>query len=321
MKYKSCKHLRHSIGFYRDEVVICCQSQIKTFEYYSLLKNYNGEKIDWKKLTNERIKEIEKLKNNNINKYCDGCIHVKEDFWEEYEPYIDNITISHWTHCNCDCIYCGLDKRPKKKPYKFLPILKEMKKQNILNFDGFLLFGGGEPTCLKEFPDILKFFYKNNIKNVQINSSGITYNREIAKYLSKEGMRLTISPDSSDRQTYLKIKNVDKFEQVWNNIKKYAKAQKDNIYALRTKYILIENINDTKEQILNWLLLSKNSGVKIVILEIESDWFAHIQNNIPEHIVNLFNYFEEAAEELGLKVEYYAIGEFIKPLMSKYQNK
>ena len=46
-------------------------------------------------------------------------------------------------------------------------------------------------------------------------------------------MRLTISPDSSDRQTYLKIKNVDKFEQVWNNIKKYAKAQ--NLWGLKDK--------------------------------------------------------------------------------------
>lgn len=323
MKETSCYYLRHAIAFQGDEIVVCCHSMIRVMEYYSLLKNFNGEKINWKELNEKRMNGLEDLRNNTPNKYCKNCPQISDDFWgsiDDCKPYINNITISHWTHCNCNCIYCGLDKKAKKKQFKILPVLKEMKKQDILKFDGYLLFGGGEPTCLKELPDILNFFYKNNIKNVQINSSGIDFNRTIAKYISREGTRLTISPDSYDRESYLKIKRVDKFEQVWENIKKYVKAQKNNIYGVRTKYILLQGINSTKEQIYKWLLLSKNAGINCVIMEIESSWYAKIQNNIPEDIVELFNYFEEKAEELGMNTDYYTIGEFIKPLMNKYKN-
>ena len=320
MKYISCKYLRHAIQFWKDEISICCQSGIRFPEYFTLRRNYNGEKINWKELFELREKSLEDLKNNNPNKYCNGCIYMKEDYWDEYKPFINSIIISHWTNCNCNCIYCKLDKKPKKKPYAFLPILKEMKKQNILVFNGHLLFGGGEPTCLKEFPKILEFFYKNNIEDVQINSSGIDFSRTIAKYISKENTMLTISVDSADKLTYQRIKRVNKFEQVWKNIKKYTKAQKDNIYGVRTKYILLYRLNDSKTEIYNWLLLSKNAGVNCVIMDMESVWFSRIKNNIPERIIDLFNYFEEKAEELNLKTEYYAVGEFIKPKMKKYQS-
>ena len=317
MSYESCEHLRHSIQFWGDQISFCCQSGIRTPEYFCMVKKYNGEKLDWENLNNQRLQHLENMKNGIKNVFCDGCDHAKMDNWEEYTPKINSIIISHWMRCNSNCIYCDLDKNEKKKPYKMLPVLEEMKSYNLIDFKGKLLFGGGEPTCLDEFEEILEFFYENGIEDVQINSSGIKFNNTIAKYLDRETTKLTISPDSSDKDLYKRIKRVDKHKDVWNNIKKYTSEQKDNRYGMRTKFILIPGVNSSKRQIENWLVKSKESGVNSVILDVESKWYAINKENIPQTLIKLFLCFENKAKELGLETSYYAVGEFIKPLLQK----
>lgn len=317
MSYESCEHLRHSIQFWCDQISFCCQSGIRTPEYFCMAKNYNGEKLDWDKLNAERAEHLDNMKNGIKNIYCDGCEYAKLDDWEEYTPKINSIIISHWTKCNSDCIYCKIDKNEKKKPYKIIPILKDMKAKNLIDFKGRLLFGGGEPTCLDEFEKILDFFYKNEIEDVQINSSGIKFSKTIAKYLEREGTKLTISPDSSDEALYRKIKRVNKHKDVWNNIKKYAAMQKQNIYGVKTKFIILPGINIGEKEIENWLIKSKENGVNSVILDVEAKWYAKYKENIPQKLIGLFNFFETKAKEMGLKTSYYAVGEFIKPLLQK----
>ncbi len=317
MEYESCEHLRHSIQFWRDQISFCCQSGIRTPEFFCMVKEYNGEKLDWDSLNNQRLQHLENMKNGIKNVFCNGCDYAKTDDWEDYTPKINSIIISHWMRCNSNCIYCDLDKNEKKKPYKMLKVLEEMKNHNLLDFKGKLLFGGGEPTCLDEFEKILEFFYKNGIEDVQINSSGIKFSNTIAKYLDRDGTKLTISPDSSDKELYLKIKRVNKHNDVWKNIKKYASKQKGNRYGVRTKFIILPGINNTKKHIENWLIKSKENGINSVILDVETRWYTQHKENIPQSLIDLFLFFEEKAKELELETNYYAVGEFIKPLLHK----
>ncbi len=324
MKYKSCEFLRHAIMFWTNQIDYCCHSGIRFLEFYKIKEPYNGEALDWDLLMRERKTQLQNMKEGNPSIFCKTCQYYQEKDWDDWEPYINFIIISHWTHCNSNCIYCDLDKKPKIKPYNFMPILKDMKEKNILRFDGRLSFGGGEPTLLKEFDKIMDFFYKNNIASVQINSSGIKFSKSIEKYISQENTRLTISPDSSNTNTYRIIKRVDKFNEVWKNIKKYAKAQKNNKYGVATKYILLPYefgvyTNAFKEQIKNWLILSKESNVNSVIMDIESHWYTYNKNKIDKNhpIIEFYQYFEQEAKKLDLHIEYYAVGELIKPLLNQ----
>lgn len=62
-----------------------------------------------------------------------------------------------------------------------MPILKQMLEKGILNFDGYLAFGGSEPGVLEEFDEIANLFLDNNVRSVVTNSSGIKYVESIGK--------------------------------------------------------------------------------------------------------------------------------------------
>ncbi len=80
---------------------------------------------------------------------------------------------------------------------------------------------------------------------------------------------------------------------------------------------MIPQINTNIEQIKSFLIKSKQTGVNVVIMDIESKFFAKEGNKYMDILADLFDYFEDEAEQTDLKVEYYSVGEFIKPYMKR----
>src|SRR5699024_7467258 len=114
-----------------------------------------------------------------------------------------------------------------------------------------IIFGGGEPTILHEFDKLINLFLDKGCKNIRINSSGIKYSKSIEKGLKSGAISLVISTDADCSETYEKIKQVKAYKKVWENIRKYAKAQsKDNL--LKVKFILFPGVNDNYEEINKW---------------------------------------------------------------------
>ena len=112
-------------------------------------------------------------------------------------------------------------------------------------------WGGGEPTLLKEFPQIMDLFLDKLEPMLRIYSSGIKYSSHIEKAIKLGCCTLIISLDSGNPDLYKKIKNVDEFNTVVNNIAIYCKAQDElpeRKYVI-LKYILIPGVNDTEEYI------------------------------------------------------------------------
>lgn len=308
MSYKSCELLRHSIQFWFDFISICDYSDERGYQYSYVKRDYKGEKLDWDNLLESRSKLVESFKNGEYPRGCDICRNLISKDWDDYEPYINTFFITNWSQCNSNCIYCNNRRYNHIKPYKIMPILHEMNKNGIIRFDGSLTMGGGEPTKFGELDKVLNFFYANNIADVQIFSSGIDYNKTIAKYLSLKQSKLMIAPDSGTKQTYEYIKRVKKYDAVWNNIKKYAKAQGDNKYALTVKYIIIPGVNDNKAEIEMWINKCVEAGVRFVMLDLESSWFVLKYDKIPSEIYSdLIPFFKELAAkfELGSMLGYY----------------
>lgn len=310
-EYISCDWINSGLEFRKDCIRTCCFAylQDENASHSMLIDNYDGQSINWEELLEIKRKQKELHKKNKFLPSCKNCIYLETKDWDE-EVYIDHLTLNHWSKCNCNCTYCytASDKKGynNHKHYFILPILKDMLSKNILRATprSCITFGGGEPTILEEFEELLDFLLKNNFKNIRINSSGIKYSKSIEKGLKMGAVSLVISPDSGTKQTYEKIKKVNCFDKVWENIRKYTSAL-ENLHLLKVKYIIIPGVNDNKEEIDKWFDLIIKNKVKAVSLSVEQHWYFENNPNFPKHILETIKYIQDKTQQLNLDLEIY----------------
>lgn len=307
MKYKFCEQLKKSIFFDSNAIVHCCNcTQVKDTVF---LENYKGEKIDWNKLIQEKLYCQQLAKEGKYPyKACEKCHMWREDDWDE-GGYLNEIIISHWTACNCNCFYCYSAQDKQKfnsyKPYNLFEILQDLEKNNLLDFNkqdcGMVRFLGGDVAVLADFEEIINLFIKAGAKKIYIPTSGIKYIPVIEKVLKQGIAEVIVSPDSGNHELYKKIKRVDKYNQVRENMEKYAKAAQGNS-VFKSKYIVLPYVNDKKEYIDEWLEECLNLGIKYIADDFEDNFVSKFANQIPKHIPELLDYIHIRADELNLKI-------------------
>lgn len=52
-----------------------------------------------------------------------------------------------------------------------MPIIKELDKMGLIDYDGELAYSGGEPACLSEFDDITNFFLKKGERLIMVHTN------------------------------------------------------------------------------------------------------------------------------------------------------
>lgn len=306
-KYVSCKWLESGIcfdnGVYGSNVKVCCYLSAPGGGNTMIFKDYHGEKIDWDEFFKIKREYRNIQKSGGTVDGCRGCIFLEENDWSQ-DDYVDSVIFDHFTRCNCNCSYCYTieDKKMynKLKTYNVYPIIEDMLKRGIFRKGGAIGFGGGEPTILPEFDKLLSLFIKKGFTNIRVPSSGIKYSRIIEKGISSGQVTVVISVDSASRETYKRIKCVDSYNTVIKNLIKYAKAQREGMYNVTSKYIIIPYVNDTKEELENWLLFNKKNNIELLVLDIENSWLAKYRENKPdERILDLMRYIEDKAKEMN----------------------
>ena len=185
-------------------------------------------------------------------------------------------------------------------------LIKDMFNKDIIRHteESCIIFGGGEPTILKDFDKLINLFLDNGCKNIRINSSGIKYSKSIEKGLKLGSISLVISTDAGCRETYERIKQVKCYKKVWENIRKYSKSA-GNSNLLKVKFILYPGINDNYEEIDKWFDEIIKNGVKAVSLSVEQDWYNKHQPDFTPEIYNQIAYMEKRSKDLGLDLEIY----------------
>ena len=324
-RYTSCVWLESGVcfdnGVYGSNVKLCCYMSAPGGGNVMIFENYKGEKINWDKFFEIKQKYREIQQSGGTVEGCKGCVFLEEKDWPQ-ENYIDSIIFDHFTKCNCNCTYCYTQEDKKKyqtlKTYNIYPIIKDMFDRKILRAGGQVGFGGGEPTILPELDKLIDLFLKNGFSNIRIPSSGIKYSNMIAKGISTGQISVVVSVDSSSRETYKKIKQIDKYDTVCKNLKKYAKAQRkppvnasyeeiDSCYGVMSKYIIIPGINDNKEEIDNWLKFNKENNIEKIILDIENSWLKIYRVEKPDQrVIDLMKYVVNKSKEMNFfKLEFY----------------
>ena len=307
-KYTSCDWLQNGIDFELNSIEICC------FRCHSgggrlLLSPVENGNVDYDLLLNSRNVYVEENKNGQINKKCANCFNLKSSEWTE-KTVIKYIHFNHWTYCNSDCSYCYINKNEELRKglqnYKALPILKEILKRVEFDPNGEVTFAGGEPTILDEFEEIIEYLLDIGAKKIIVHSSGIKYSPILERAIKEQKVQLVISPDAGSDEVYQKIKNTRQFDNVWENIKKYAEFQTSDENVL-AKYVIVPSVNDNMSEITAFLQQAYDSKIKTIVLDVEHDYYFANKDNHSEmtKILSLCEMVKNKAKNLGIKVHLY----------------
>lgn len=322
VKQYFCDELNNVLSCFHDRIMSCCTGQLGP----SYFEAYKGEKIDFNTFFKVKEEAFKLLNSRDIDKTpCKGCYYLREKKETDIvSPQFKVLNVSHWTQCNCGCIYCARmfhsegkisTWSTKSSYYDFLPLLKKLYEHNILDKENlFVCIQGGDISVLKEFKPMMQEFIKSGYKEFCIFTNNIVFQPMIKTIMDKNPyhISLTTALDAGCRETYKKIKRVDKFNDCVNNLRKYMKNNNDA--NLVVKYIVVENLNDNVEEITKFINLMADIGIRTVEFAIDHKWtlFTNLEETpFPTHYGNLYLKFKQLAEEKGLAFQIWPKSESI----------
>lgn len=303
-KYVSCDLIEHGLDFFSNSINFCCRIPPTDKGYKKILDNYNGELIDWKNFFKIKRGYREQMKNGNIIPECKNCIYLQEKEWDN-DDYISFINFNNWTICNEHCVYCWLNDpdKPHQKQYNVYPAVKDMAEKGYLKKGGHITIAGGEPCSAPEFDDLMQLFIDYDLSNIRVLTNASKYSEIVERGIKEGRVNIVVSVDSGTKETFNKVKRRDFYDIVWENISKYALVQPES-NRVKTKFIVIPDVNDTKEEIQAWVEKSICSGVKHLALDLELFYYERNKENLPDNLLDLFEYAIKLINQKGLDVEY-----------------
>ena len=302
-KYVSCDLIEHGLDFFTDSINFCCRIPPTDNGYKKILDNYYGEKIDWKNFFKIKRSYRNQMKKGQIIPECKGCLYLQEKEWDN-EDYISFINFNNWTICNEHCVYCWLNDadRPHQKQYNVFPALKDMAEKGFLRKGGHITIAGGEPCVAPEFNDLIGLFLEYDLKPIRVLTNATVYSEVVKNAIQKGNLNIVVSVDSGTKETFIEVKRRDFYDKVWENIASYASVQPQSD-RVKTKFIVIPNLNDTKEEIDAWINKSIEAGVKHLTIDLEMMFYDKNKENIPNSIYDLFEYAINKIKNSGLDIE------------------
>ena len=157
--------------------------------------------------------------------------------------YPELLDISITKQCNLECPYCYQSSSARRKEYLSLDDLRW-----LIDFFGDakpfqVASGGGEPTLHKDFPEILKLFYDNQIvPNYTTNGYGLIHSEEIRQATEKYagGVALTYHKHA-ERLFWEALEILESLANVQKNI--HYIVDRNSIYELRAFITQLLNRN------------------------------------------------------------------------------
>lgn len=311
-QYLNCPHLQHTVHFFYDEIRSCC-SNAKGITFETINDSFEFDNNIEKNIYNKRKHVVNSINSiftdENYPQFCQGC-SLKHDFISEnkilpFENYINEIYIQNYMGCNAKCSYCTFEYcRNKEQLYDVYPIIKQMINKGVLSRSANIYISGGEPTLSKEFELLLTTLTEHVEPQVEVFTSGIKYSKSIENAFINDKVRLLISLDSGSSSVYKIIKKVDAFDKIIENLKKYISVSNNAKNNIILKYILLDGINDSTEEIFAFLNLVSSLKIKNVMFSFDYEKYKYSSDiQIPQTYFEIFEKFSQYAKELDLNVD------------------
>ncbi len=213
---------------------------------------------------------------------CAKCYEYRKGDWG-FSLQINKVTFAPYpSPCQCRCSYCrvredlplGWEKNPiVVEGYgKIFDFLNLVKSEKIISPDARWFIAGGEITIHPYKKHIMRlakgsptFFFTN----------GFIFDEDMAQEMHENPQALlNISIDCGTAETWHKVKGLNNFPKVIENLKRYSQAA-ISPRQIVGKYIILPGINDSDEDFLSFIELEKS-------LNFSLGTFSRDNNTVPE---------------------------------------
>lgn len=233
----SCSELETSIKFRTKRIFVRCYWRRPGIERGTDIATDIRRFNDWREETIQSIRQ-------GTPSPCDGCEFLKPG-WYPVTRTLTSLQLSdsnEHSYCNFNCTYCFVHAR-NKQTVEILPekdeqltVLRHLA-ENLSDQRLELQFSTGELTVHPNRDEILEHF--KHYETTLFTNAGI-YNEKIAALMSQGLLSIVVSMDSGTAETFHKIKNVDMYHEVCDNLIRYARTGG----CIVLKYIMLPGIND-----------------------------------------------------------------------------
>lgn len=300
----------------RNALEPCCSANIGP-----ALVNNLSDKSSILSFINAKKHLINLFKSGIIPDECKNCVHIAP-FNPPLNLKINKITLNHYTQCNCACIYCTQGNRSiqkikedENKPvlYNVLTFINELYDHELIDTHNLYIdFQGGNISCLHNYQEIINTFLSRGVGTIYIPTNNIVYMPVIENLLVSKKGELCTALDSGSKETYLKIKQVDKFDISVQNLKKYiAKAGNDSIIV---KYIIVSGFNDNIDEVTKFMKLMIDINIKIIVIDIDYRNIIDTSFVIPKHYYDIVNFVKSTCQQFNMN---FAIPPYTKSILDK----
>lgn len=247
---------------------------------------------------------------------CDGCPELMEDWWE-VEPRLESISFAigfKGDLCNAKCIYCDADSFLRSASDSNMSILDVCESLAESDEQGkiILTFNNAEFTVNPYRREVMKL-WKTKGWYGHVLTNGIVFSPELAELMKSGLADLNCSLDAGTEETFKKIKGVNKFLTVCDNLRKYAG---NGLVTL--KYIILKNVNDNLKDISGFIHFAEELRADVIV---SRDIYNRSQQ-MTEKEYELYHYFIWECKKRNLKIslpmdvfneqDYFAIKEMIQ---------
>lgn len=199
--------------------------------------------------------------------------------------------------CNLACVYCYGDMIGKTdKGNKFdMPretILKLFKDAKDVGVKSIGLVGEGENTISPYFYDAIDYARSIGL-DIGMATNGIAFKESKVRDMLESFVWIRFSLSGSNRESYLRIHGMDRFDRVIKNIKKCVETKRK--YGLRTTLgTQMVVTHDNREEIVPLAKLGKELGVDYFVAKPCSDTPDRRLNVVHEEYLQMGDIFREA---------------------------
>ena len=321
--YRSCHSIEGELFFnHLNKVGYCCMLTPNGGQPV-LYENYQGELIDWDTFFVRRDEHIELMKKGSYLPACKDCLWIKDAKWDVRKKEFRYVLLNIWVKCNLYCIYCSNHKDKNvlnnTKEYNLIPVIRDMIEKKVLTENTKVDIAGGEATLDSHFNELLFLLIDSGVKNININTNATIFSKSIVEGIKQGVVSIISSVDSGTPKKFEYIKKKNLWNNVWQNISEYSNNinYKINNNSVRTKFIIIPNINSSKSEIFKFILKSKKANVSGVILNIDLHW---LRQNYDDKktmldVINLTKYFIKIANIFDIDWQIWA---HIEDLIKRY---
>ena len=226
--------------------------------------------------------------------------------------YGNSLCVSTQVGCNMGCAFCESGRKRKKRnlePWEMVTQILTIEKDLNTRISHIVLMGIGEP--FDNYDNIMKFIkIINSDRGIAIGARHITVSTcgivpKIYKFADENlQVNLAISlhaPNNEIRDKIMKINKVYKIEDIIKAVKYYIEKTNRRVTF---EYIMLKNINDSKENALELSKLLKGINAYVNLIPYNETSYINLKKTNETNIMKFYDILKKNKINVTIRREF-----------------